>query len=264
MGDPTWCDPQAAGWWLWGICSWIGGGWCNGSGPWITDDTGRLVKQSGTGVSRQRPHLGDNGRGVNHAGLREPGVWRQRPHLSNNGMGVNHPQLREPGTDDGEEFHPVTMPELRRWFAYLSARLRHVRILNGDFARCLTGGAAKTLPVRQGKGPCGVFLDPPYSHEVRDASLYTVESADAAVRAREWALAHGDDKQYRIVFAGFEGEHGDAFTDAGWTEHEWFAEGWLQGGMARTSKKDTHQQKRERLYASPHCWKQRDLFGGPT
>ena len=24
-GDPTWCDPKAAGWWCWGISNWIGG-----------------------------------------------------------------------------------------------------------------------------------------------------------------------------------------------------------------------------------------------
>jgi len=24
MGDPLWCDPVMAGWWLWGVCSWIG------------------------------------------------------------------------------------------------------------------------------------------------------------------------------------------------------------------------------------------------
>lgn len=26
MADPEWCDPKAAGWWVWGISCWIGGG----------------------------------------------------------------------------------------------------------------------------------------------------------------------------------------------------------------------------------------------
>jgi hypothetical protein len=60
---------------------------------------------------------------------REPGVSRQRPHL-HNGQGVNHAGTREPGVEDAEhEYHPMTMPEVRRWFHALSARLRHVRIL---------------------------------------------------------------------------------------------------------------------------------------
>ena len=26
--DPEFYDPRVAGWWLWGLCSWIGSGWC--------------------------------------------------------------------------------------------------------------------------------------------------------------------------------------------------------------------------------------------
>lgn len=44
--DPHYYDAKIAGWWVWGICSWIGSGWCNGV------------------VLRQRPHLGDTGQGV--------------------------------------------------------------------------------------------------------------------------------------------------------------------------------------------------------
>ena len=57
--DPDHFDARVAGWWVWGVCSWIGSGWCSGNGPW------------------QLPHLGDPGRGVN----------RQLPHLGNPGRG---------------------------------------------------------------------------------------------------------------------------------------------------------------------------------
>ena len=30
--DPDWYDPKAAGWWVWGISSWIGHGWCDNAG----------------------------------------------------------------------------------------------------------------------------------------------------------------------------------------------------------------------------------------
>jgi site-specific DNA-adenine methylase len=28
LTDPKYCDVRIAGWWLWGICAWLGGGWC--------------------------------------------------------------------------------------------------------------------------------------------------------------------------------------------------------------------------------------------
>ena len=143
----------------------------------------------------------------------------------------------------------MTMPEIRRWFGYLSARLRHVRILNGDWTRAVTGGASLSLPVRQGHGPCGVFLDPPYADTAgRNGDLYAHDSLDVAHAVREWALEHGDDPRYRIVLAGFEGEHQMPPT---WREVEWFAAGFLKGGMGNVG--DGGQQKRERLWLSPHC-----------
>lgn len=61
--DPEWCDPKAAGWWIWGACAWIGSGWCAGPSRQIPH-----LSDAGVGVhargSRQLPHLGDAGRGV--------------------------------------------------------------------------------------------------------------------------------------------------------------------------------------------------------
>ena len=232
-GSAEWCDPKMAGWWAWAVSVQIGA--FTGDGPWTVDPvSGRIFKQD----------RGDT---------REPGVSRDLPHLGNNGQGVNHPGTREPGVGDDPEFHPVTMPELRRWFGYLAARLRHVRVLHGDWSRLVTTGASKTLPVRQG-GVCGVFLDPPYADTAdRSKGLYAVDSFTVAHDVREWCLAHGDDSDYRVVLAGFDGEHGTALVDAGWTEHEWFTDGWLTGGMGNTNKAEGHQQHRERLWASPHC-----------
>ena len=307
MGDPEWHDPKVAGWWVWGICCWIGGSWCAGDGPWTSGPDGRAYKQGKgkprpPGVSSQLPHLHSNGQGVNHAGLREPGVSSRLPHLHDNGRGVNAPQLREPGVssqlphlsgngqgvnhaglrepgvssrlphlhddgngvnapqlrepgvsdDDGVTYHGMVMPKLNEWFAYLSARLRHVRILNGDWERAVTRAASKTLSVGE-KGPCGIFLDPPYADTAkRDMALYVNDSGTVAHDVREWCLAHGDDPEYRIVLAGYDGEHGTALTDAGWREVAWFKDGYLTGGYGNLGK-DGHQQHRERLWLSPHC-----------
>jgi len=234
-GDPEWCDPKMAGWWLWGVCVQIGAI----GGPWTSDPkTGRIHKQPregtrGPGVSRDLPHLSDDGRGVNHPGTREPGVAFSDGH--------------------GLEYHPLTMPELGRWMAHLSARLRHVRILNGDWSRLVTTGAAWHLPVRKGKGPAGVFLDPPYDNKERAAGLYSEDDGDVAADCLRWCLSvDAEDPKWRIVLAGYDTEHAE-LEDHGWTVHEWYKAGHLTGGMGNIAGKDGHQQKRERLWASPHC-----------
>ncbi len=54
--DPDWCDPKAAGWWLWGTCIWIGMGWC-GAAARVPDRVPKIAPD-GTGVSRQRRRIG--------------------------------------------------------------------------------------------------------------------------------------------------------------------------------------------------------------
>jgi len=240
--DPGWHDPQAAGWWLWGISCWIGSGWCNGTGPWTVGPDGRILKQGAAprapGVARQRPHLHDDGQGVNHAGTRAPGV-----------------SAGPPGTEarpwEAGDFHPVTMSELRAWFAFLSARLRHVRILCGDWKRAVTRAAAITLSC-SAETPAGIFLDPPYAEDERDADLYAHDAAGLASEVRAWCAAHGADPRMRIALAGFAGEGHEELEALGWTAEEWFTRGFLTGGYGNQGE-NGHQQKRERVWFSPHC-----------
>ena len=63
MGEPDFYDTKAAGWWAWGLCCWIGSGWCSGNGPWQSVDGEMALGNPGQGVNRQRPHLGDGGQG---------------------------------------------------------------------------------------------------------------------------------------------------------------------------------------------------------
>lgn len=58
MADPEYHEPRTAGWWIWGACSWIGGGWCAGDGPWHAepDEDGipaLTLGNGGRGVNRQ-------------------------------------------------------------------------------------------------------------------------------------------------------------------------------------------------------------------
>lgn len=250
MGDPEWHDPLMAGWWAWGQSCWIGSGWCSGDGPWHVGADGRITKgKAGVGVNKKLPDISNGGRGVNHPQTRKAGVGvdKQLPHISSGGMGVNRPQTRKAGVG---EYHPMTMPELLRWFRFLSARLRHVRVLNGDWSRACTHGALFTLSVRTG-GSAGVFLDPPYSGNERCDGLYAVDDASVAEDVNKWCVAHGQDKKLRIVLAGFDSEHGN-LADHGWRQIEWYRKGFLRGGMANTGSTGG-QQSRERLWLSPAC-----------
>lgn len=64
-GDPDWHDARIAGYWVWGVSCWIGGGFCSGQGPWWITEDRQLVPlgDNGRGVNRKRVHLGDNGQG---------------------------------------------------------------------------------------------------------------------------------------------------------------------------------------------------------
>ena len=65
--DINFFDCKVAGWWCWGLCSWIGNGWCGPSGgAWsIVDGKLEKVRDPINGINRQRPHLGDKGQGIN-------------------------------------------------------------------------------------------------------------------------------------------------------------------------------------------------------
>jgi hypothetical protein len=94
--DPEYCDFRIAGWWIWGLCQWIGSGWC--------------VQRGDMDQPSQLPHLGDAGRGIN----------RKLPHLGNAGRGINRqlPHLGSAGRGEA----------IAAYFQELSSRLRGVRV----------------------------------------------------------------------------------------------------------------------------------------
>jgi hypothetical protein len=104
--DPEWCDARIAGWWLWGICQWIGSGWCRGTGP-HTYATLAAGGDAGRGVNRQLVHLSDAGCGVNrqlvHLGDAGCGVNRQLVHLATR----RQPPARPPGQRGARRWHPA-------------------------------------------------------------------------------------------------------------------------------------------------------------
>jgi hypothetical protein len=171
--EPEFYDAKVAGWWVWGLCQWIGSGWCLGKSSYgrpFAD--GRLAHE-------RLPHLGSAGRGVHRPS-------QKLPHLGSAGMGV----------------HSEARGDIYDYFAALAERLRRVRVCCGDWSRVC--GPTPT----DGLGLCGVFLDPPYPTEAdRDATLYSEEDLSVAHDAAEWAVEAGERKGMRIAFCGYEGSH---------------------------------------------------------
>lgn len=215
-GDPDYCDARIAGWWCWGMALWIGGAFVSGSGPWrrVRDGGGNMV------LRRDDP----SGRRAD-AGL---GVQRQLIHVSDSGRGV---QRRS--------------QDLRAYIQAISDRLRRVRVCCGDWSRVCTP-AATTY-----RRPSAILLDPPYSHSAgRYADLYTCESADVSRSARDWAVSHGDDPNFRIALCGYEGEHD--------MPESWECVAWkTRGGYSskRSETRSATNADRERIWFSPHCIK---------
>jgi site-specific DNA-adenine methylase len=233
-GDPEWFDAKAAGWWVWGISCWIGGGWCSGDGPWRIIDgangSAELIRSSDAemDVSRRRNTL-----------RRPRGVQRRRLDLHRAGQGIHRSILHLRSEHQG--VHRTTKKDLFGYFDTLSARLRHVRVCSGDWSRIC--GPTPTIL----KGLTAVFLDPPYSTQAgRTDNLYAKESPTIAHDVRRWALEHGNDPRLRIALCGYEGEP----EMESWECLEWQA----YGGMAKTER--GHENKhRERIWFSPHCLK---------
>ncbi len=252
--DPDNYDAKIAGWWLWGICQWIGSGWCSGAadasgGQGVEGDAGR-------GIHRKLPHLGDAGMGVHrqlpHLGNAGMGVHRKRPHLGNAGMGVHRkrPHLGDAGREgDAQDALNAHREYLTATMRQLQARLRRVRVCCGDWSRVL--GPSPTVKL----GMTAVFLDPPYAQSERDSTLYAVET-EVSAAVREWAIANGDNPLLRICLAGYAGEHEMPAT---WEAVSWKAHG---GYGSQGEGRGRENARREMLWFSPGCLKPtQDLFG---
>jgi DNA adenine methylase len=179
MGDPEYYDAKVAGWWVWGICTWIGNGWCS------RDERLKL-----------------------HHCL---------PKVSTPGHGIHAPSRKKPLTHRNKGVHRSGAGELEELFGVLAHRLRHVRVCCGDWTRIL-GRSTLGIDSAHGMTPCGVLLDPPYAHGAREKRLYRHDDAELSGVVRAWALEHGENPQLRIALCGWDGEHAmlAGWTQAVW------------------------------------------------
>jgi site-specific DNA-adenine methylase len=154
--------------------------------------------------------------------------FNQMPHICGKGNGIHKTAWRG------------RLPEI---LSRLSERLRHVRVVCGDWARVCGGDW------QDAKWPTvGIFFDPPYGVEDRDTSLYHQDSTTVAGDVLAWCIERGQRENYRIVLCGYD-EYQELVDHHGWTFEGWQA----NGGYSNVSGKRNANASRERIYFSPHC-----------
>lgn len=267
LEDPTFYDARIAGWWVWGLCAWIGSGWCVGYG----------IRKDAT-PKEQLPHLSGSGspghgQGINGKGMR---LSKQLPDLGGgfgDGRGVHNKAMRSDGQlpaigtgggyglEQGKGVHnAANRSRLSEVFRALAKRLRYVRITCGDFERILSPA------VTWRHGTTGVFLDPPYPGDAGSTGgIYSTEAHERETfdRTSRYCIENGGNKDLRIALCYYEGtkvagvDVSEHLRAVGWDVVPWKAGGGY-GGQSGTNQNAS----RERIAFSPHCLKarQRSLF----
>lgn len=241
-GDPDWHDAKAAGWWVWGCCYWIGSGWCSGRGPWAVNEAGELVNRKAPGL----PGVVADGQRPEGQGL--CGQHRKLIQPEPRGMvGVSR-QLVNP-EDMGLYRHDGGIRDMMQ---VLARRLERCYIMAGDWQRVMGPSVAGD---NRNDGTIGVFLDPPYANTAeRQSDLYAVDCSQVAHQVREWAIEHGNKKRYRIVLAGYDGEH--QMPDNWLVLNGKVGNGIGYGNQKKDKDGNAEEYRnkgRERLWCSPHC-----------
>lgn len=173
--DADYYDAKIAGRWVWGICQWVGTGWCEA-------ESRQLWATGGKGAG---------GPGIHGTPFKE-GPTRRLASLGNTDKGVLS-----------------RVKPIHEWFDKLSQRLRYVRVACGSWERVLSDSVTWNYG---GGRVCGIVLDPPYPEGAVDYA--PGDNRDAWFAARDWAVANGDNPALRIALCGYEGQDMPASWEA--------------------------------------------------
>jgi len=259
--DPDHFDAKIAGWWCWGLCCWIGSGWCSNAEETPRPQVGAGIASSSgfiTAGPKNRPQLTDAfdiGRGVNGGAgeLSRASDVAKRPMLGDPAAGkcgyISAAGLWSAGTTDARRAW------LTDWMRRIADRLRLVRTCYGHWSRICDSDSTMTR-----LGTTGVFLDPPYptktSKGTRAKGLYSNDSQDLDALRDEvlaWCVKWGGVAGVRVAVCGYEGDGYEVLVrDHGWTEESWEASGGY-GNQSKDKKGKAANAKRERIWFSPEC-----------
>ena len=230
--DPDFYDAKVAGWWVWGLSSWIGHGWCAKETydriPHVDPKAG-----CGQGVSAQRRTIPNQipfprGQGVSAQRINIP---NQIPNV-NSGIGGRGVSAQRKNFPYGR---------LVGWFQALAARLKGVVVLNRDWTSAVTPSLIATTETGpQDINRC-ILLDPPYVIGKRQGNMYFGDHGDSVNQVAEasyqWAVEHGE--AFRIAYCC---HAGDFPTPPGWDMLE-----------RRFDKRINHAKTTDCVMFSPAC-----------
>ena len=279
--DPEYYDAKVAGWWVWGISIWIGGGWCQPNyrkqaapdripkfTPNVPDKRPIIVNSygahTGSGVSAQRMNIPDHrpatpggghptGAGVSSQRETVPEGDGQRPYVDDRmgGQGVAVQHVTTPVDPNrmpkmsGAHIDRNAMDKgdrLRPWLQELAERLKGVIVLNRSWESAVTPSVLAQTDSGS-HPPVGILLDPPYSSSERDSNIYGSDADGTSddVAAASWAWAHAHGDRYRVAYCCHEG---DIKVPKGWTsETQSFS------GIRTKARRD----RRDQILFSPAC-----------
>jgi hypothetical protein len=217
LQDADWPgDAKVAGWWLWGQCCWIGSGWCD----WFRAGAARRERGEGCAGAGEGIDATSAGMGVQALG--------KVPHATSAGMGVQALGKVPHARNAGRGFNDLLTSSGRAawvWLHKLAQRLERVRIVHGDWSRCLNH--------HFGGNDTAVFLDPPYADF---EGVYG--AANVASEVAAWAREHS---HLRVALCGHIGD----YDLSGWDVVEW-----SRGRLTYSGSKTTDQ---ECVWYSPAC-----------
>lgn len=270
LEDPLYHNATIAGWWVWGLCAWIGSGWCQGEehkkmprdggrGAVGVHAQGMRLPMLGAGSGWDGEPQAHHGKGVHGLAMR----GGQLPKLTSNdgihaaSMRVSGqlPDLgaRAEGIVGGRSVHggsmraPGQLPYLGgsaivgQGTHSLTARSRLYEVFAAlanrlRYVRVTCGDFERILSdaVTWRHGTTGVFLDPPYPADAGSTGgLYTSTSEERAVfdRAFAYCLKNGHDKRLRIALCYYDGTKVGTDDVSKKLESEgWSVVAWKAGG----------------------------------
>lgn len=173
-------------------------------------------------------------------------VWGQCASVGNNWLSTKGLKALPLLSSAGGGIQGLTYKILEE-FNKLKVRLARVRVACGDWKRVITPSVTHNNTGIGPKDVTGVFLDPPYDHDVRD-KVYK-EDNNVFKEVVDWAIANGDNPRMRIVLCGYDGDHNIPAT---WEKCNWKANG---GYSSLTTSNTRGKQNRlaETIWCSPHC-----------
>jgi len=257
------CDPQLAGWWVWGMNNWLGGSWCacpikadalaesNGDldvfrgdaedldGTWRQKlNNSNPCTESLRGTRRNKLSNGNRLTESLEGTARKKLNARNRVTESLEGTKRQKLNARNCATESLAENGRTE--HIRGLVSLAYERLRDTTVLCGDFERVLTHSY-----LSDGR-PSGVLLDPPYpgTNLTNGATCYTATEsaeADAYQRALNWFLEHYYDKDVRTVLCSQESNLVGVELPEGIRKVNWSrGSGYASGGKKTGVIKDRH------------------------